>query len=231
MEPGYRLFAAVVPKDGQTAAVEEAMLKALEDIKSNPITEAEVARAKATIAKDVDQTINDTARFTIALTSAQAAGDWRLFHQRRDQVEKVDVAAVQAVALKYLKPANRTLARFIPTDAADRTEVPKTPDVAALVKDYKGRAAIAQGEVFDPSPDNIEKRTQRSVLANGMKLALLPKSTKGNTVSASIQLRMGTAENLMGKAVTGELAASLLLTGTERMSRQEVKDALDKPKA
>jgi len=231
MEPGYRLFAAVVPKDGQTAAVEEAMLKALEDIKSNPVTEAEVERAKATIAKDIDQTVNDTARFTIALTSAQAAGDWRLFHQRRDQVEKVDVAAVQAVALKYLKPANRTLARFIPTDAADRTEVPKTPDVAALVKDYKGRAAIAQGEVFDPSPDNIEKRTQRSVLANGMKLALLPKSTKGNTVSASVQLRMGTAENLAGKATIGELTASLLLTGTERMSRQEVKDALDKLKA
>jgi len=231
MEPGYRLFAAVVPKDGQTAAVEEAMLKALEDIKSNPVTEAEVERAKATIAKDIDQTVNDTARFTIALTSAQAAGDWRLFHQRRDQVEKVDVAAVQAVALKYLKSANRTLARFIPTDAADRTEVPKTPDVAALVKDYKGRAAIAQGEVFDPSPDNIEKRTQRSVLANGMKLALLPKSTKGNTVSASVQLRMGTAENLAGKATIGELTASLLLTGTERMSRQEVKDALDKLKA
>jgi zinc protease len=231
MEPGYRLFAAVVPKDGQTAAVEEAMLKALEDIKSNPITAAEVERAKTAIAKDIDQTVNDTARFTIALTSAQAAGDWRLFHQRRDQVEKVDVEAVQAVAIKYLKPANRTLARFIPTDAADRTEVPKTPDIAALVKDYKGRAAIAQGEVFDPSPDNIEKRTQRSTLANGMKLALLPKSTKGNTVSATIQLRMGTAENLAGKATIGNLTASLLLSGTERLSRQEVKDALDKWKA
>ncbi|HEY0588780.1 MAG TPA: pitrilysin family protein [Pseudoduganella sp.] len=231
MEPGYRLFAAVVPKDGQTAAVEEAMLKALEDIKSNPITAAEVERAKAAIAKDIDQTVNDTARFTIALTSAQAAGDWRLFHQRRDQVEKVDVEAVQAAAIKYLKPANRTLARFIPTDAADRTEVPNTPDIAALVKDYKGRAAIAQGEVFDPSPDNIEKRTQRSALANGMKLALLPKSTKGNTVSATIQLRMGTAENLTGKAVIGNLTASLLMSGTERLSRQEVKDALDKLKA
>jgi zinc protease len=231
MEPGYRLFAAVVPKDGQTAAVEEAMLKALEDIKSNPVTAAEVERAKASIAKDIDQTVNDTARFTIALTSAQAAGDWRLFHQRRDQVEKVDVEAVQAVAVKYLKPANRTLARFIPTDAADRTEVPKTPDIAAMVKDYKGRAAIAQGEVFDPSPDNIEKRTQRSTLANGMKLALLPKSTKGNTVSATIQLRMGTAENLAGKATIGNLTASLLLSGTERLSRQEVKDTLDKLKA
>jgi zinc protease len=231
MEPGYRLFAAVVPKDGQTAAVEEAMLKALEDFKSNPVSEAEVARAKVAIAKDVDQIVNDTANFTIALTSAQAAGDWRLFHLRRDQVEKVDVAAVQAVAAKYLKSSNRTLARFIPTDAADRADVPKTPDVAALVKDYQGRAAIAQGEVFDPSPDNIEKRTQRSVLANGMKLALLPKTTKGNTVSATVQLRMGTAENLAGKGTIGEFTASLLTDGTERLSRQEVKDAFDKLKA
>ncbi len=231
MEPGYHLFGAVVPKDGQTAAVEEAMLKALEDIKSHPVTEAEVARAKAAIAKDIDQIVNDTARFTIALTSAQAAGDWRLFYQRRDQVEQVDVAAVQAAALKYLKPANRTLARFIPTDAADRTEVPKTPDIAALVKDYKGRAAIAQGEVFDPSPDNIEKRVQRSALANGMKLALLPKSTKGGTVSATVQLRMGTAENLAGKGTIGAFTSALLMDGTERLSRQEVKDAFDKLKA
>ncbi len=231
MEPGYRLFAAVVPKDGQTDAVEQAMLKALEDIKSQPITAAEVARAKAAIAKDIDQTVNDTARFTIALTSAQAAGDWRLFHQRRDQVEQVDVAAVQAVALKYLKPSNRTLARFIPTDAAERTEVPAMPDVAALVKDYHGRAAIAQGEVFDPSPDNIEKRLQRSALANGMKLALLPKSTKGGTVSATLQLRMGTADNLVGKSAVGEITAALLTDGTQRLSRQEVKDSFDKLKA
>jgi zinc protease len=231
MEPGYRLFAAVVPKDGQTAAVEEAMLKALEDIKSNPITEAEVARAKTVIAKETDLVVNDTARFTIALTSAQAAGDWRLFHLRRDQVEKVDVAAVQAVAAKYLKASNRTLARFIPTDAAERAEVPKTPDIAALVKDYKGRAAIVQGEVFDPSPDNIEKRTERSALANGMKLALLPKTTKGNTVSATVQLRMGTAENLAGKGTIGAFTASMLTDGTQRLSRQEVKDAFDKLKA
>jgi len=231
MEPGYRLFAAVVPKDGQTAAVEEAMLRALEDIKSNPVTEDEVSRAKSAIAKEIDQEVNDTARLTIALTSSQAAGDWRLFYQRRDQVEKVDVAAVQAAAIKYLKPSNRTLARFIPTDAADRTEVPATPDVAALVKDYKGRAAIAQGEVFDPSPDNIEKRTQRSALANGMKLALLPKSTKGNIVSASVQLRMGSAESLAGKGTVGSLTAALLMDGTERLSRQQVKDAFDKLKA
>lgn len=231
MEPGYHLFGAVVPKEVSLATVEETMLKTLEDIKANPITDAEVARAKVAIAKEIDQIVNDTARFTIALTTAQAAGDWRLFHQRRDQVEAIDAAAVQAAAVKYLKSTNRTLARFIPTDSADRTEVPKTPDIAALVKDYKGRAVVAQGEVFDPSPDNIEQRVQRSALANGMKLALLSKSTKGNTVSATVHLRMGTADSLQGKAAIGEMTAALLIDGTARLSRQEVKDSFDKLKA
>jgi zinc protease len=231
MEPGYSMYLAVVPKDGKTAAVEEAMLKVLEDLKANPVTDAEVARAKAAIAKNIDLTVNDTTRLTLSLTAYQAAGDWRLFHQRRDQVEKVTAADVQAAAIKYLKSSNRTVARFIPTEGADRTEVPNTPDVAALIKDYKGRAVVAQGEVFDPSPDNIEKRTQRSTLANGMKLALLPKSTKGNTVTATVRLRMGTAEQLMGKDSIGGLTAALLSDGTERLSRQEIKDAFDKIKA
>jgi zinc protease len=69
-----------------------------------------------------------------------------------------------------------------------------------VVKDYKGRAVLAQGEVFDPSPANIEARTQRFTLANGMKAALLPKKTKGGTVSATSSCASGTADALQNKA-------------------------------
>jgi zinc protease len=231
LEPSYTIYGAVVAKDAALEPAQDVLLKVLEDLKTNPITDAEVARAKQSVAKSVDLAINDTARLTIALTEAMAAGDWRLFHIRRDQVEKTSTAQVQAAAEKYLKSTNRTLARFIPTDKIDRTEVPGTPDIAAIVKDYKGRAVVAQGEVFDPSPDNVEKRTQRLTLANGMKVALLPKSTKGNTVSANVTLRMGTAANLAGKSSIGAMTAALLQDGTERLSRQEVKDSFDKLKA
>ena len=40
------------------------------------------------------------------------------------------------------------------------------PDVAKLVDGYKGRAAISQGEAFDPSPANIDARTEKTTLAN-----------------------------------------------------------------
>ncbi len=231
LEPGYRIYGAVVPKDLPLDVTQDAMLKVLEGLKTQPITDAEVARAKQAVNKQIELATNDTAKLTIALTESLAAGDWRLFFLYRDRVEKLDAKAVQAVADKYFKPTNRTLGRFIPTDTPDRAEVPNVPEIAALVKDYKGRAVVAQGEMFDPSPANIEQRTQRSVLPNGMKLALLPKKTKGGTVSVSMMLRTGTLESLKDKNYPAGFAASLLLRGTERLSRQEIKDAFDKLKA
>ena len=231
LEPSYHIFGAVVPKDGKLDVAEQTMLKVLEEIKAQPITEAEVARARLAINKQIELATNDTAQLAIALTESMAAGDWRLFFLQRDLIEKTDAAAVQAAALKYLKPTNRTVARFIPTDTVDRAEVPGTPDIAAMVKDYKGRAIASQGEAFDPSPANIEARTQRFTLPNGLKGALLPKKTKGGMVSASLMLRTGTADSLKGKVDAGSFAAGLLMRGTERLSRQEIKDAFDKLKA
>ncbi len=204
------------------------MLNTLENLKTSPITQEELDRAKQAARKQIQLALNDTAQLTIALTESMAAGDWRLFFIERDQIEKMTVKDVQAAAEKYLKSSNRTLGRFIPTENADRTEVPATPDVLNMVKDYKGQAVVEQGEAFDTSPDNIEKRTQRSTLANGMKLALLPKKTKGATVSISLRLRMGSEANLQGKAEIGQFVASLLNKGTERFSRQAIKDSFDK---
>lgn len=228
LEPSYGIFGAIVPKESNLDAAQDALLKVLENLKSTPITPEELERAKQAARKQIQLALNDTAQLTIALTESMAAGDWRLFFIERDQIEKMTVKEVQAAAEKYLKATNRTLGRFIPTETADRTEVPGTPDVLNIVKDYKGQAVVAQGEAFDPSPDNIEKRTQRSSLSNGMKLALLPKKTKGATVSVSLRLRMGTEASLQGKAEIGQFTANLLNKGTERLSRQEIKDSFDK---
>lgn len=231
LEPGYQIFGAVTPKDNLLDLTQDAMIKVLEGFKEQPVTDAEVARAKQQMIKSIELATNDTAKLTIALTESMAAGDWRLFFLQRDLLEKTDAAAVQAAALKYLKSSNRTLGRFIPTDTADRAEIPAKPDVMAMVRDYKGRAAIAQGEAFDPSPANVENRTQRFTLPGGLKGALLPKKTKGNTVSVALLLRMGTDDTLKGKGQMGAFAASLLMRGSERHSRQEIKDTFDRLKA
>ena len=91
-------------------------------------------------------------------------GDWRLLFLHRDRLRKVTRGRRAARGRAYLKPSNRTVGLFIPTPTPDRAEIPAAPDVAALVKDYKGDAAVAAGEAFDPSPANIDARTACAAL-------------------------------------------------------------------
>ena len=131
-------------------------------------------------------------------------GDWRAFFLTRDEVAKVTPDDVTRVAKAYLKSSNRTLGEFIPTTAPDRAEIPATPDPAARFKDYKGGAAIQQGEVFDPTPQNIEARVIRATLPNGLKLVMFPKKTRGGTVVATLNVRFGDEKSLFGKCTDGD---------------------------
>lgn len=228
LEPGYRIFGALVPTELPLDVTQAAMLKVLENMAAQPVTEDELQRARQTLLKQIELAATDTANLTVALTESMAAGDWRLFFIQRDRIEKLTAAQVQAVALKYLKPSNRTLGRFIPTDAPDRTQVPDTPDIAALTGAYKGRAVVAPGEAFDASPANIDARTERFALANGMQGALLYKKTRGAMVNVTLTLQTGSAESLQGRADAGSMAAALLTTGTARLSRQQVRDEFDR---
>ena len=160
-----------------------------------------------------------------------AKGDWRALFLTRDEVAKVTPDDVTRVAKAYLKSSNRTVGEFIPTTSPDRAEIPATPDPAAIFKDYKGGAAIQQGEVFDPTPQNIEARVIRAKLPNGMKLVMFPKKTRGGTVVARINIHFGDEKSLFGKATDAAIAGSLLMRGTKNKNRQQIQDETDHLKA
>jgi zinc protease len=112
---------------------------------------------------------------------------------------------VQRVAADYLKRSNLTVGEFIPDSKPDRAAVPATIDVAALVKDYKGDPAAVAGETFDTSPVNLDARSQRFTLQNGMKVVLLPKKTRGGAVHFALDLHYADEKSAFGKQ-TGRLA-------------------------
>lgn len=225
-DPGMVIFVALLNGKQSLPAARAAMLAELENIAKKPITEAELKRAKTTFLNGYEQSLSDPAHFGLALSESIAKGDWRLFFLQRDRIEKATVADVQRVAVNYLRESNRTVGEFIPTAKPDRAEIPAAPDVKELVGSYQGRAKQAAGETFDPSAANIEARTERLTLDNGMKLALLPKSTRGQTVNGTLHLNMGDEKSLFKQSTIAAFTADMLLRGSGKLSRTEIEDRL-----
>ncbi|GHM99678.1 peptidase M16 [Cytophagales bacterium WSM2-2] len=230
-EPTLLFSYAEILKEKSLDDAKKAMLKTLDEFAATAPTKEEVDRAKNEIIKQIELSFNSSQSVALQLSTYVGMGDWRLVFINRDRIKEVTVDDVLRVAKTYLKPDNRTTGIFIPTDKPDRSEIPAIPDVDALVKDYKGNQAVAQGEAFDPSPTNIESRTVRSSFSNGMKLAMLSKKTRGESVEARMTFRFGDEGSLQNRGTAAEYAASLLNKGTSKHTRQQIKDEFDRLKA
>jgi zinc protease len=230
-DPGVMYFGAALPKDGSPEDARAALLAVLDGVRSEPLRADEVERARTSLLTQMEKSQLDGRHLVSMLSEFEAVGDWRLFFLYRDRLRAVSLADVQRVAETYLRPANRVLGTFLPTPQPERAEIPATPDLQATLAGYKGAAALAAGEAFDPSPQNIDARVQRRVLANGIRTALLPKRTRGAKVVAQINLNWGDEKSKAGRNTACSLAGGMLLRGTEQHSRAELRDAFDRLKA
>jgi len=230
-DPGTLVFWVQVPPADSLDVAQGALLATIAGIADKPITDAEVDRVRTRAQKAFDDTINDPQRLGVALSESIAEGDWRLFFLQRDRWRTLKAADVQRAATTWLKPANLTIGRFIPDAQPDRTPAAAAVDVAKLVSDYRGDAAVAAGETFDPTPANLEARTKRVTLPGGMKLALLPKKNRGETVRFSLRLRFGDLASLAGTEPYGSLTAAMLSSGTQKRDRQAFNDEIDRLRA
>jgi zinc protease len=230
-EPGLAYFGAIVRQDKPLDAALATLLASIESTSTKPITDAEVERARTFLLKQIELNLNNSEQIGLELSNWMGMGDWRLIFLNRDRLRAVKTADVQRVWARYIKPSNRTAGLFYPTKQPDRAEIPAKPDVLAMVKDYKGDAAKEAGEAFDPSTANIDARTQRSTLPGGLKLALLPKKTRGGSVVMAYNFHIGDEKSLMNKSTIGGFVGAMLMRGSAKHTRQQIEDEFDRLKA
>lgn len=226
-EPGLLNVGVVQRKGDDLARAEQVLLGTVEGLATEPITDEELKRTQLQWAKALDQTMADPQALCLALSEAIAAGDWRLLFVLRDRVQAITLAEVNAAAQRWLLPSNRTLGRFIPTEQPQRTPLAQRVDAAEALKDFKPRAALDAGETFDPSPANLNARTERFTLPSGLKVALLPKKSRGGTVKVALALHFGNPQSLRGQRLAADVVGDLLATGTRHKSRTQLSDAFD----
>jgi zinc protease len=230
-DPGFALAMAQLSNDQSLAEARSIIIQTVEGLVKEPPTKEEVERAKTRLVRAAEMRLTDSQSVGLSLSEWAAMGDWRLMFLNRDRLKQVTVEDVVRVARTYFMESNRTVGEFIPTARPERAEVPATPDLDRLFRDYKGGETISQGEAFDPTPANIESRMVRARLPNGLKLAMLPRKTRGGTVSALVELHFGDEKSLAGKRAAAQLAGGLLMRGTQHKTRQQVQDEMDRLQA
>lgn len=229
-DPGVLYALAQAEKGVDLNALREALVQTIETA-AEQIDPAEVERAKTRLAKVRELQMKDANRIGVTLSDWASKGDWRLFFLQRDRLAKVKPEDVVRVARQFLQASNRTVGVFIPSEQTARTPVPPVEDLAAVLKDYTGSGTeVVQGEFFDPTVENIEKRTQRAELPSGVKLALLPKKSRGEAVVIEVTLRYGNAESLQPNTTATTILPLLLMRGTQKYSRQQLEDEMDRLK-
>lgn len=233
-QPGTIMFGAQLDAGMEQTTALWDLIDTVETVAQTPFTQEELDRAKSKLMLDWQQTYSDPQRVGVALSEAIAIGDWRLFFLLRDRVRDLELADVQRVAEQWLIRSNRSEGRYIPTESPQRAPSVPQPDLAEMLKDYKGDPAFQQVAAFDPSPENIDARTELRTLElpNGqVALALLPKETRSARVHARLRLQFGDAESLRGQRTMAAAVADLLDRGTDKLTRQQIQDRYDQLEA
>jgi zinc protease len=227
-DPGLMLAEAEVTKGVSPEEVRDIVISTVEKIGDKGVTEEEVKRARQQILKQREMAANNTAQIGVSLSEWAAQGDWRLYFLHRDYIEQVTPESVRAAAGRYLQRNNRTVGIFVPSDKAERVAIPQTPAMDSLVANYKGRAALAEGEAFEATPENVEARVQRMEMPEGVKVTLMPRKTRGQEAHLLLRLRYGNDENLKGFEAAAEFLPELMLRGTRKLSYEQLRDELDR---
>jgi zinc protease len=230
-EPGPMFVGAQLApgQDPQRARAE--LLATVDALATEPITAEELERARTQWLNDWDKGFNDPERLGIALSEAIGNGDWRLYFLDRDRMKALTLADVNRVASTWLVPDNRTVGVYLPTDNPRRAPAPALVDPAAMLAGYQGRSEVAQAEAFDATPANLQARRQTFDLPSGLKVALVPKATRGNAVEARLQLRYGDEASLRGQATAARLLGTMIDKGGAGMTRAQIGDAFDRLQA
>jgi zinc protease len=225
-DPGFAMFGAQLGPEQDVEPARAALLATLESVSREALTSEELERARGKWLKRWEQAFTNPEGVGLALSESIAEGDWRLFFLTRDRVRDAQLSDVQRVAEQRLLAANRTLGIYLPTDKPQRPPAPAKVDVAQALREFRPQVAAAKVESFEATPANIDARTQRFEI-DGVKVALLPKGTRGGAAHAVLTLYLGDAASLAGQVEVAEAVAALLDKGTATLTRQQVQDRLD----
>lgn len=224
--PGFVLFGAMVKKGEALEPVRTTMIEAIEKgFQKKGVTAQELKVTTADTETAFERTLSDPEAFAVDLSDYISLGDWRLFFVNRDKNAKLTQEAVNRAAQTYFVRDNRVVGEFIPDDKPQRAPEMTTPALADVLSGAHFSEAGDTGEAFDVSQENIMRRTERFQVGD-VAVALLPKKTRGKTVTVIASFQYGNLKAAQGKSVVAGMLEALLTRGAEGLDKNAIADRL-----
>lgn len=224
VDPGQMSAVAVLPPDADVAQVEARLLDIVEGRTSQPFDDSELARVRDQALVVYREQMKHPEALIQQLSNV-VASDWRLPFQLMEDIPKVTLADVERVRKAYLRPANRTLGRYLPAAAAERVDIPAAPPLAQRLADLKGPPEVEAGERLDPTPEALARRTAIRRLPSGIVREQLVKRTRGESVRLQMRLRWGERDETFRHHGTA-VVATLMGEGSANVTKQQLRDRL-----
>ncbi|MCC6980654.1 MAG: insulinase family protein [Candidatus Melainabacteria bacterium] len=219
-DPGMiMVFAA--PADGVShETVEKAILAELEKLASEGVDESELKRAKLANRKRTVLAAADPMKLADAIGEAESVADFTFYTTYGEKLDAVTAEDVKRAAAQYFTKENRTVGYFIPKRSQATADATASGDVAA------DGAPLAVAPAGEASQSSFAARTQSKVLANGLKLQVLPTPGTG-IIGMNLQFGAGGYFAPAEKPLVASFTSSLLTSGTASMDARQISAAFE----
>lgn len=186
------LLIYATPGQGQTlTSTRDAVSTFVENGIEAHLTDALFNEFKALTKAGYERVQRDPAALAQGLVESAAVGDWRLWFAWREQMHRLQLDDVKRVARTYLVRANRTSGLYWPEDKPVGVIMSEAPAIEELVSEITERAAIAEGESIQADPQWLEERTSYWRSSAGLKVGVLNRRSRSDSVELSIVFRFG----------------------------------------
>ncbi|MBD9363433.1 M16 family metallopeptidase [Methylomonas fluvii] len=224
-----------LPLTADSEALEQlqtTLAKQLQSLGDTAFTQIELERAKNLIRNEALHVQSQAAAFGYRLAEFASLGDWRLWFESIDAAQKMSLAEIQQTAktlfqqgLPVAQLMSSRHAANVMTDqqSAVSHATSAEPSPASAPASSPETAGIAAN---DAPAAALDAQIERFSINESLAVALWPKPMPTGRVQGQWNLRMGTADSMLGKRILADLTGSLLAHGSASSDRQQLFDRL-----
>ncbi len=223
IDPSLASISARIRPGVEHAKVERAIAAQIARLRDEPVSSAELDRAKARARAAFGLSQDGTFGQAMALGYFGLIGDWHFVRDFSGRVDAVSADDLQRVARTWFSDDAATVGWFVPTATANVSEAGAKPSGAAKLREADDRA---EADVVAARARGALPPLRRKTLANGLKV-VVQENPATATFALSGSILAGSVHETPSELALAGVTAEMLERGTRRHTKLALADRLE----